>query len=162
MQKIMKYLGNNPLSRKASQVWKKILRQKDAPEKISKGYALGVFLGTTPFIGFKVLIALIITSILKWNKATAVIGVYHINSVTGPFFYTLAFYVGTKTLGLNLGEFTITKLNWEFLMSLFDMGIDMYLAFLVGGLVLGIPMTAAAYFISLFILKKKLPEAANC
>lgn len=34
---------------------------KAAPGKVSGGYALGVFLGTTPFVGLKVLTALLLT-----------------------------------------------------------------------------------------------------
>jgi hypothetical protein len=57
----------------------KLLNIKAGPEKVSGSYALGVFLATTPFIGMKVFIALVLTTILKWSRLAAVIGVYHNN-----------------------------------------------------------------------------------
>jgi uncharacterized protein len=69
---------------------RKLIGMKGDPRMISRGYALGIFLGTTPFIGCKVFIALILTSLLKWSKIPAVFGVYHINLFTAPFFYGIS------------------------------------------------------------------------
>src|SRR5512147_1097407 len=83
-------------------VRQKLQSIKASPDEISKGYALGVFLGTTPFIGTKVFIALGLTYFLKWSKVASVIGVYHINLFTAPFFYSMAFLVGKQVTGTEL------------------------------------------------------------
>lgn len=133
----------------------KLLQIKESPEKISKGYALGVFLGTTPFIGTKVFLALGITSFLKWNKIASVIGVYHINLFTAPAFYGAAFYVGklvTRTqVNLELPE----KLNIQNIFHLFLGNSEVLFALLMGGLILGLPMTALAYYFSYSVLRRK-------
>lgn len=135
-----------------------IIRQKlraikATPDEISKGYALGVFLGTTPFIGTKVFIALGLTYFLKWSKVASVVGVYHINIFTAPFFYGIAFVVGKQVTGTKLhldvdgamtfsGFFSDIMGNWEVLAAI-----------TTGGLILGIPLAAGAYLISRLVLK---------
>lgn len=132
------------------------LRQiKATPEKISKGYALGVFLGTTPLIGTKVFIALGLTSFLKWNRIASVIGVYHINLFTAPAFYSAAFFTGkfvTRTqVNLEIPE----KLSFQAFFQLVAGSPDILLAITIGGLVLGLPMAVLAYYFSYSILKKR-------
>src|SRR5512138_368411 len=77
----------------------KLSRIQAEPGKISRGYALGVFLGTTPFIGMKVFIALALTSLFRWSKVASIVGVYHINVLTAPLFYGFSFYVGKTVTG---------------------------------------------------------------
>ncbi len=130
------------------------LRQiKASPEKISKGYALGVFLGTTPFIGTKVFIALGLTSFLKWNKIASVIGVYHINILTAPAFYSAAFFVGKYVTRTNLEVSIPRKLSFHEVFSLFLGTPEVLVSLIAGGLILGIPMAAAAYYFSYKILR---------
>ena len=59
----------------------------------------GFFLAASPFIGLKIFIAIAITFIFKWNKVAAIIGVFHINPLTGPIFYGFSFLVGNSVLG---------------------------------------------------------------
>lgn len=126
---------------------------KASPEKISKGYALGIFLGTTPFIGTKVFIALGLTYFLKWSKIASVIGVYHINLFTAPFFYTLSFFIGKSVTRTQL-EFSFPdKMTLSAVFNLFVGNWEILKALLVGGLILGIPMAIMAYLFSSSILK---------
>lgn len=130
------------------------LRQiKASPEKISKGYALGVFLGTTPFIGTKVFIALGLTSFLKWNKIASVIGVYHINILTAPAFYSAAFVVGKFVTRTTIDISMPHKLNFREVFALFTGTPEVLVSLLAGGLILGIPMAATAYYFSYKLLK---------
>lgn len=125
-----------------------------SPEKVSRGYALGVFLGTTPFIGTKVLIALGITSLLRWNRLASVIGVYHINMLTGPFFYASAYAAGRWITG---SEATLTfpdHLSAAWLFSTFLGSWEILRSLLTGGLLLGIPMAAMAGSLSYTFLRK--------
>jgi uncharacterized protein (DUF2062 family) len=132
------------------------LRQiKATPEKISKGYALGVFLGTTPLIGTKVFIALGLTSFLKWSKIASVIGVYHINLFTAPAFYSAAFFTGKLVTRSQVNLEMPEKFSFQAFLQLFVGSPDILLAITVGGLILGLPMTVVAYYFSYSILKEK-------
>lgn len=124
------------------------------PSKISRGYALGVFLGTTPFIGTKVFIALILTWLLKWSKPASIIGVYHINALTGPVFYSAAFFVGKKLTGTQTEFLLSGNLSFRGFISAVTSTSEVFFALLAGGLALGIPMALTAWFISAMALGK--------
>ncbi len=115
------------------------------PPEIAKGYALGIFLATTPFIGLKIFIALFVAGLFRWNKAASAFGVYHINPFTAPPFYAVAFLVGKAVLGVDV-QFTFP--DQYTLMSLVHLFIgtgQIFLSLLAGGLILGIPLTFIAY-----------------
>ena len=125
------------------------------PSNISRGYALGVFLGTTPFIGAKVIMALALTWLLKWSKPASVIGVYHINALTGPVFYSAAFFVGKKMTGAQTGFLLSGSLSFRDFISAVTGTSEVFFALLAGGLALGIPMACTAYVLSYSVLKKR-------
>src|SRR5512135_2361866 len=72
------------------------------PWPVCMGYAFGVFLATTPLIGLKVLIAIPICYLFRWSKISAIIGVLHVNILTGPVFYGFAFMIGRTMVGTHL------------------------------------------------------------
>ncbi|HNX79558.1 MAG TPA: DUF2062 domain-containing protein [Prolixibacteraceae bacterium] len=125
------------------------------PSKISRGYALGVLLGTTPFIGTKVFIALILTWLLKWSKPASIIGVYHINALTGPVFYSAAFVVGKKLTGTQTEFFLSGDLSFRGFISAVTGTSEVFFALLAGGLALGIPMALMAYLASRVVLRNR-------
>ncbi len=136
----------------------KLLRIKSNPKKVSLGYALGVFLGTTPFIGTKVFIALIMTSLFKWNRVSSVIGVYHINLFTAPLFYGLAFFVGKWVLGTDVVFLFPDTISFSAFWEAFTGNMMIFYCLLLGGILLGVPMAVGAYYLSMFILRGKGPQ----
>jgi len=95
-----------------------LIRLQDDPDRIANGYALGIFLATTPLIGMKVFIALGITWLCKWNKAAAIAGVYHVNSLTAPLFYGCTYWIGSRLTGNDApfsmpGPGNIVSLSWD-------------------------------------------------
>jgi uncharacterized protein len=121
---------------------------KADPEKVSLGYAFGVFLASTPFIGLKVFIAIFFTSLFKWSKVSAVIGVFHINLFTAPLFYGFSFLVGRTVLG-NSNEFSFPdKVSMVAMLEFFRGNLSVFYSLLLGGLILGIPMAVGAYYLA--------------
>jgi uncharacterized protein (DUF2062 family) len=133
----------------------KLLQIKASPATVSKGYALGVFLGTTPLIGTKVFIALGLTSFLRWNRIASVIGVYHINILTAPAFYSVAFLVGKWVTGTTLVLQIPSRLNLKSILELFTSSPDILLALTAGGIILGLPLAFIAYYFSYSILRNR-------
>jgi uncharacterized protein (DUF2062 family) len=128
------------------------------PKKVSMGYAFGIFLASTPFIGIKVFIAILFTSVFKWSKVAAIIGVFHINALTGPLFYGLSFLVGKKVLGAQI-EFSFSgTINLKTLFEIFQGNIAIFYSLLLGGFILGIPMSIGAYWLSMHLTSHRLPN----
>jgi uncharacterized protein (DUF2062 family) len=123
----------------------KLLSIRGKPLDVAKGYALGIFLATTPFIGLKVFIALLLSALFRWNKTASVIGVYHVNPLTAPPFYALAFLVGKTFLGIKESFVFPDDLRITSLFHIFTGAGNIFLCLLAGGLILGIPLTCLAF-----------------
>jgi uncharacterized protein (DUF2062 family) len=138
---MMKTILNN-----IREIIRRLTTIKDNPREVARGYALGIFLATTPFVGFKIFIALFLSAVFRWNKIASVIGVYHVNPLTGPPFYALAFLIGKTVLGTE-GQFVYSSEGgMAALIHLFTGAGHVFLALLTGGLIIGIPLTCIAFF----------------
>ena len=118
------------------------------PHQVAMGYALGIFLAATPFIGLKVFIAIALTFIFKWNKVAAIFGVFHINFLTGPVFYGFSYIVGSSVLGADVSGALNLSFTMNSLHQIFTTNTIVFVSLLAGGFILGFPMAIAAYFIS--------------
>lgn len=118
------------------------------PSRICYGYAFGIFMSTTPLIGLKWLVALPVIFLVKWNKTACLIGILHINYITGPFFYSLAFLVGKGVCGFPATGSLPSKLDLNWIREAFFGNAEIFLALFTGGLILGIPLTIGAYYLA--------------
>jgi uncharacterized protein len=125
------------------------------PHKVSMGYALGVFLAASPFIGIKVLIAIALTFIFRWNKVAAIIGVLHVNILTAPIFYGFSFLVGKSVLGSDISFDFPRPITIRTLSEMVAGNPAVFLSLLTGGLILGIPLAIVAYFFSYSFIRSK-------
>ena len=139
---------------KANSLKKKLTTITDKPRNVAMGYALGVFLAATPLIGIKVFIAIALTFLFKWNKVAAIIGVFHINPITGPFFYGISFLIGKVILGTDL-ELDVNSLNsLQAFIEMFTTNSILFVCLLLGGVVLGMPLGFMAYIFSYKVVQK--------
>lgn len=133
---------------------KKLTTIADKPRNVAMGYALGVFLATTPLIGIKVFIAIALTFLFKWNKVAAIIGVFHINPLTGPFFYSISFFIGKIILGTDL-ILDIDSLNSvRAVIEMFSTNSILFVCLILGGIILGTPLGFLAYLFSYRLVQK--------
>jgi len=138
------------LKNKIKQFLVHIKELQGEPRYIAMGMAIGVFVAITPTIPFHTVIAIGLAFILKGSKPAAIIGVWFSNPVTIPIFYYGCFKVGT----LFLRDPVPYDIRFESIKELFDLGLDVTVAMLVGGVLLGIIPALVAYFVTYrFILK---------
>ncbi len=140
---------------KLAGIKEKINALRENPYRVSMGYALGIFLATTPFIGVKVFIAIFLTWIFRWSKAAAIIGVFHINFLTGPIFYSFSYFLGNTVTGTSSSVELTSAFTLDGLLALKSMGIGVFLSLLTGGVILGLPLALASYYYSYYLIKKK-------
>jgi len=77
---------------------KRVLRLTATPHAIAAGVAAGVFTSWTPFLGFHILMALVITYLVAGNMVAAAIGTAFANPLTFPLIWTSSYEVGTFIL----------------------------------------------------------------
>lgn len=124
------------------------------PKYIATGMAIGVFVGVTPTIPFHTLIAIALAFILKGSKPAAAIGVWFANPITIPFFYIGSFKLGTLILNKPI-PFDV---KFESITALLTLGLDVTIAMVLGGAVLGILPAVTAYFLTYRVMSRVREE----
>ncbi len=72
---------------------------KGTPQSIAKGFATGVAMSFTPFVGFHILISLIVAKITKQNGIAATLGTIAGNPWTFPLIWYITLHTGHFLLG---------------------------------------------------------------
>ncbi|PLW99527.1 MAG: hypothetical protein C0591_02605 [Marinilabiliales bacterium] len=145
----------NILNKKIAGVKNKLLNIPAHPHQVAMGYALGIFLAASPLIGLKVFIAIGLTLLFKWSKVASLIGVFHINILTGPPFYGLSFLVGKSVLGSDVSFDLSGPLSLNTMIEILTTNSLVFIILLAGGIVIGLPLAAAAYYFSKSLIRRK-------
>ncbi|MCT8158826.1 DUF2062 domain-containing protein [Pseudoruegeria sp. SHC-113] len=168
----------------------RLRRLPDTPEKIARGIFAGVFVCFTPLFGVHFFIAAFIAMILRGNIVASLLATFFGNPVTFPIIAVVSMKTGhfllgeaysaeeSKTLYQNfkgagadvkdnfLAIFSDRTADWSQLSQFYH---DVYLPYLVGGLIPGIITGLVAYYMSVPViaayqkrrkgkLKKKLAQ----
>lgn len=120
------------------------------PHYVAMGMAIGVFVALTPTIPLHTVIAVALAFVLKGSKPAAIIGVWFANPVTIPLFYWASYEVGMLLLGKSVPFDVKSKSIGEMM----ELGLDVTVAMITGGAILGILPGIAAYFITRKIFTK--------
>lgn len=118
------------------------------PRYIATGMAIGVFVGVTPTIPFHTLIAIALVFVFRGSKPAAAIGVWFANPITIPLFYIGSFKIGTLILNRPI-PFDV---KFESISALMTLGLDVTIAMIVGGAILGILPAVIAYILTYRIM----------
>ncbi|MFC1812622.1 DUF2062 domain-containing protein [Thermodesulfobacteriota bacterium] len=114
------------------------------PHYIAVGMAVGIFVSITPTIPFHTVLAIALAFILRGSKPAAAIGVWFCNPITLPLFYMGSYKAGMLILGKSI------PLDFEFehFTELMGLGLEVTIAMITGGVILGVIPGIAAYFIT--------------
>ena len=143
---------------------KPIFTINDTPHSIALGTALGVFVSLTPTVGFQMLIAVTIGTLIRANRIIAVILCWITNPITFiPMYYTY-YWLGGKILGIELWTFgnfsqrldNLTAIREEvgYFESLKQLGFETALPIWVGSLIIATLATLPIYPLTLRALYK--------
>ncbi len=124
----------------------RFLKIRGEPREIALGFALGLFVGMTPVMGFQTVIAVFFATMFKWNKISAALAVWITNPVTAPVIYGLTFLLGAKVIGLEKAQAISGKLFSEAFLDLVKKAPEIVIALTVGGIIVGIPLALIGYF----------------
>ena len=120
------------------------------PRYVAMGMAIGIFVSATPTIPFQTVIAVALSFIMRGSKAASAIGVWLSNPITFPVFYLASYKTGTFLFGIS----TVHDISGHSTSDLLELGFDITLAALAGGIFIGIFLAIGAYFITRKIVTK--------
>lgn len=130
--------------------YNKIKSLQGDPHHVATGMAIGVLVAVTPTIPFQFFLALLLAFILRVSKPAAAIGVWFCNPVTIPVFYYGSYRFGMWLLGRDaaLGSQQPT------FQELLQLGLDVTVAMIVAGAILGILPAVIAYIVTFYFFTK--------
>lgn len=133
--------------------FKKILSLDAHPRHIATGFAVGVFIGFTPFFGLHTPLAIAIAFLFRLNKVTCITGVWVNTPLTIIPALAASYKLGETILGNKPAPFHITTLEWG--------SIKQYASSIIlGSSILGFFAAFAAYALCYWLvvaLRKKDP-----
>lgn len=145
------------------QIFIKLFRINDTPQKIALGFGIGVFLGIIPGTG--PIAALIVASFLHINRAAAILGSLLANTWTSILTILLSIKLGSAIMRLNWQEvykgwlILLNNFHW---VDLFKVSIlKIILPVLIGYFVIAFCLGILVYLIFFLLLTIKRHESKN-
>lgn len=139
-----------------------------SPEAIALGAAVGVFVAFTPTIGFQMLLAAFIATLLGANRVAAVVPPWITNPVTIPPIYALTYWVGKLFLrGPSATQVYHRLVDWvaglrevsfyafyRWFAELLELGVEVFVPMLIGGVIIGGLCAGASYPLVLWAVRR--------
>jgi len=150
--------------------FKSILKIKESPRRIALAFALGVFIGISPFLGLHYISAILLAWLFRLNKLVAVVGVSVNNPWTIVPISTFCVWIGAKMMGI---KEVLPEVDWDSisLSNIIGKFSDMeslkimikqlwpvLSSFFVGSMLICTISAIASYFIIQILLKKYKKE----
>lgn len=134
---------------------------RDEPKEAAKGFALGVFFAMTPLVCIKVVIALLLASLFRWNRAATTIGVLTANPLTVPIIFSSTYFVGSVILGMDSALDINMIFSQQGIAHLLSESKGIILAMVIGGTILGAIAGLIAYYAAYFALRRKQVQVSK-
>jgi uncharacterized protein (DUF2062 family) len=134
--------------------YERFLKIRGKPREIALGMAVGLFVGMTPYMGFQTAIAVFIAALFKWNKISAAMGVWVSNPLTAPLIYSITYYAGTIVMGGAAKYTPPEELSLTLIIQMLKKSPDIFWVLTVGGVLVGLPLAIAGYYLSYSALLK--------
>jgi len=136
-----------------------LLHTRDTPRRTAAAYALGVFLGFSPFLGLHTVLGLVLAFALNLNRVAVVLGVYSNLPWVLPAYYTVATVAGAACLGADvppglmeeLGR-TASSLSWSGVGNTVRTLAPLLWSFTLGSMMGAALLAALAYRVSLAMI----------
>lgn len=129
-------------------IYLRLIRVGGDPVHIALGFSLGVFLGVFPTFGIGIPLSLLLASVFRWNRVSAVLGSLVMNPITTPLFWTLSGMLGAAIFRIDASTVMTSVRNGERLHSL-TVGAGIYL---VGNTIIALVSAVIAYFLALRVV----------
>lgn len=88
-----------PASRRLRILLRRVLHTADTPQRTAAAFALGVFIGMSPFFGLHTVLALLLAFLLRLNRLAVLLGTLVLNPWTILPIYGAGTWIGLRILG---------------------------------------------------------------
>ena len=158
----------------------RILHIDDAPDRIARGIAAGLFTAYLPLFGLHLILALLLAAILRANKVMAILFVWVSNPFTAAFIYYPCYKVGRLFLGFFKYEQEISPDQVTEMLNIFSVRVVITQLFtaefwrqvatvftvigletLVGGILLGLVIAKISYWAALSVINRYRKRKSN-
>src|ERR687889_2239733 len=142
--------------------FRRLLAADDPPERTALAFSVGVFIAFSPFLGLHTLLATALALLFRFNKVAIYAGTF----VNNPFLtlvpiilasYAVGAFLTGRPAALPAGGLELLRephlLTADYWRALFAQFWDLLLPFAVGGMVLSVVCSAAAYPVTLKLLR---------
>lgn len=131
-----------------------ILTVKESPLRLSVSFAIGVFIGMSPFLGIHTVLGIICAYLFRLNKFVTIVGVYITNPWTIIPIYTFSTWFGAKLLGINK---VIPFVDWKNITLsrlLSELG-PLLKPFFIGTLLMGFISSIISFVVLYHLIRKR-------
>ncbi len=131
-----------------------LITVNDSPRRVSLSFAIGVFIGISPFLGLHTLMALAVASMFRLNRLVTLSGAYITNPWTLVPIYTFCTWIGAKLMGYRglLKGLDFHRIN---ILNIFSTFKNLLLPFFIGTLLVA-TIAAVITYVVLFKLLTRI------
>ena len=136
-----------------------LLHTHDTPQRTAFAFALGVFLGFSPFLGLHAILGLVLAFLFGLNRVAVIVGVYSNLPWVLPAYYTATTIAGARLLGIDIEPGALKDairafetVSWRDLRTLAHALAPLAWAYTVGSTIGSIVLALAAYRVSLMFI----------
>jgi len=127
----------------------RIVRIKAPADSIALGLALGVFAGALPLLSLQMAIAVSLALIMRANIIAAALGTWWSNPFNWALIFPVFYMLGRVFVPVDITPLSITEFIHLPIMELLARGWRWLLITTLGGVIAGIPLSLATYFLTL-------------
>ena len=127
----------------------RVVRIKAPAESIALGLALGVFAGALPFLSLQMGIAVALALLLRGNIIAAALGTWWSNPFNWALVFPLLYMLGKIFVPGDVDHLSINEFIHLPLLELLQRSWKWLLITSLGGVIAGVPLAVATYFITL-------------
>lgn len=131
----------------------RLLRLREHPHRLARGFAVGVFAGCLPLMGLQFAISIFLAFIFRGNKFSALAGTFISNPFTYVPLFLFNFQVGKFLIGL-LADNHQLDFQWNSVDDWRNEGSEIAVTLLFGSVVVGLFSAIIAYYGLLYLLSR--------
>lgn len=152
--KVFETTRKKNIGRTLRKIYERFVKLRGQPREIALGFALGIFIGMTPTMGFQTPVAVFLAALFKWSKISAAFGVWITNPLTAPFIYGITYIVGSKLLGLKAPVTLSDEHTWAVIKQMVSSAPRILGTLTIGGILIGLPLAILSYYLSFAAVNK--------